>query len=95
MNRKKMYIVRGSEDGNLGVYSNFKLAYQAAENYAITENEDGLAYLEVWADTKKTALKYVVSNYARAQKNKYGVTLYSNNTGHGVSSEIELFWLNS
>lgn len=30
---KKVYIVRGSEDGNLGVYSNMKRAYERAVRY--------------------------------------------------------------
>jgi|LULO01.1.fsa_nt_gb hypothetical protein len=30
---KKMYVVRGSEDGNLGVFSNKKLAYECALDY--------------------------------------------------------------
>jgi len=30
---KKMYVVRGSEDGNLGVFSNKKLAFECAMNY--------------------------------------------------------------
>ena len=30
---KKMYVVRGSDDGNLGVYSNLKLAYAEAKRY--------------------------------------------------------------
>lgn len=35
---KKAYIVRGSEDGNLGVYSNFKKAYAAALEYSCDGN---------------------------------------------------------
>lgn len=31
---KKVYVVRGSEDGNLGVYSNFKRAYAEALSYS-------------------------------------------------------------
>tara|TARA_R110000824_G_scaffold164928_5_gene341425 strand:- start:2690 stop:2992 length:303 start_codon:yes stop_codon:yes gene_type:complete len=30
---KKMYVVRGSEDGNLGVFSNLKKAYAVAVQY--------------------------------------------------------------
>lgn len=30
---KKVYVVNGSEDGNLGVYSNKKLAYACAATY--------------------------------------------------------------
>ena len=30
---KKIYIVKGSEDGNIGVYSNFKKAYEKAVKY--------------------------------------------------------------
>ena len=30
---KKMYVVRGSEDGNIGVFSNLKKAYEVAIQY--------------------------------------------------------------
>ena len=30
---KKMYIVKGNQDGNLGVYSNLKKAYAKAIQY--------------------------------------------------------------
>lgn len=32
-NMKKVYLVRGSEDGTLGIYSNFKAAYEAGKAY--------------------------------------------------------------
>jgi hypothetical protein len=34
---KKVFIVRGSEDGNLGVYSNVKRAWARCERY-LTQN---------------------------------------------------------
>ena len=38
---KKVIIVRGSEDGNLGVYTSKKLAFKAATEYA---NSPSLTY---------------------------------------------------
>ena len=35
-NGKKMYVVRGSEDGIIGVFSNIKRAYEKASHYAKT-----------------------------------------------------------
>ena len=43
---KKVIVLRGSEDGNIGVYSNFKAAHKAAVNYLTQNNyakiENGL-----------------------------------------------------
>lgn len=36
---KKVYVVFGSEDGDLGVYTNMKLAYEASLNY-LCQNGD-------------------------------------------------------
>lgn len=38
MNEKKVYIVRGSEDGNIGVFSNMKKAAIKAAAYIGVEN---------------------------------------------------------
>ena len=37
---KKMYIVKGNQDGNLGVYSNLKKAYAKAINRNINKDEN-------------------------------------------------------
>lgn len=38
---KKLFVVRGSEDGNLGVYSNVKRALDRAEEY-LKSSEGGM-----------------------------------------------------
>ena len=37
---KKVYAVRGSEDGALGIYSNFKAAYERACQYIKASDEE-------------------------------------------------------
>jgi hypothetical protein len=45
---KKMYIVKGSEDGNLGIYSNLKKAYAKAIKYnEHNEERDIKSYAKV------------------------------------------------
>lgn len=39
MTKKTVYIVNGSDDGNLGVFGNIKAAYECAEMYL---TQDGL-----------------------------------------------------
>jgi len=39
VNGKRLFVVRGSEDGNLGVYSNVKRAYAKAVEYLCQNGE--------------------------------------------------------
>ena len=52
---KRVYTVRGSEDGNLGVYTNFKLAHKKAIEYlGSTKIQDGLEkYSKALAEVRK------------------------------------------
>lgn len=76
---KKVYIVRGSEDGNLGVYSNFKRAYQEAVNYVTNDGEWNL-------ELNKT--------YSQAVKDKYLVNIHEKGNWRGNSANIQMYWLN-
>lgn len=50
---KKMYIVRGSEDGSLGVFSNIKLAYECAVAYVADDVEQGTEKLVTYSSITK------------------------------------------
>jgi len=44
MKNKRVYIVWGNQDGNIGVYTNKKLAYEASVNYMKYENITPISY---------------------------------------------------
>lgn len=78
---RKMYTVRGSEDGILGVYSNVKNAYKKALNYV---GDD--ACIEKYT---KGDIKRVPATYSRVLKETIKELV-----GNGVRAEIEMFYLN-
>lgn len=59
-----IYVVRGSEDGNLGAYTTLRKAWQAAFTYCkgegrfdkIMDNSTREVSCRVWADEKRTKL---------------------------------------
>jgi hypothetical protein len=72
---KKVYIVRGNHDGNLGVFSNFKKAYDAAFDYASDEDGNAVFYKGMEKNGKFIG-KYVKASYQKALKeSKYCFTL--------------------
>lgn len=75
---KKIYVVRGSEDGNIGVYSNMKLAYNKASSYVKNSCEP---------DTKILSYSQVCSEFRSVDS----VSLHDES---GINAEIELFGLN-
>ena len=87
---RKVYIVRGSEDGNLGVYSNFRRAYKSAFEY-----EENAEYGEpkCWEDNSK-------ATYQKCQIYMASHGFAELFTGKGnywdsqISAKIELFYLN-
>ena len=82
---KKVYIVRGSEDGNLAVCSNIKKAYAIAYDYACSDsaaNSD---------ENTKLALSY--SQVCRKFKNTSYVSITDHESSFGDAS-IEYFILN-
>lgn len=48
---KKVYIVKGSEDGNLGVYSTFKKAYERAKEYVSSQGTIKQSYQTALKDS--------------------------------------------
>ena len=49
---QKVYVVTGSKDGNLGVFGNFKAAYDRAVSY-LTQNDDGTIVTTSYAQALK------------------------------------------
>ena len=43
-NSKKVYIVQGNQDGNIGVYTNKKLAYECCVDYIKNSGEGTKVY---------------------------------------------------
>lgn len=62
---KKMYIVTGSHDGTIGVYSNVKYAYQKCEEY-LCNNEIKTSYNQ--------ALKKCKKGYAFIDTDEHGMS---------------------
>ena len=56
--KKKMYIVRGSHDGNLGVYSNLKRAYDVALKYVKEDAEEGKCLISSYSKISKQFRDY-------------------------------------
>ena len=50
---KRVFVVVGNHDGNLGVYTNVKRAYERAQKYFIdAEEEIPMSYSQVYKETK-------------------------------------------
>lgn len=66
---KKVYLVHGSEDGILGVFSNIKRAYARAVEYATYENpREVLSYAKTCKFLNTNGYAYVVEgSYATSQ----------------------------
>ena len=79
-NGKKMYVVRGSEDGIIGVFSNIKRAYEKASHYAKTC---------AGSTTANPSYANVTKNF----KDGYGIVTIENDGGYGTA-DIERFYLN-
>jgi len=60
---KRVFVVRGNHDGNIGVYSNIKRAYRSAFLY-LDSNE---GTIEVW-NNDKTNIKSVKGTYKNVVK---------------------------
>lgn len=58
---KKVYLVRGSEDGNLGIYSNFKAAYEAGKAYQ-GNKQYTLSYSQALKEIRESKLVYLDDN---------------------------------
>lgn len=87
---KTVYVVRGSEDGTLGVYTNIKKAYEMACKY-LHEFSDQMT-VSVW-NKDKTGLvdrKGSYSNVTKDMKQNSSVFIYAN----WLTVEISEFILN-
>ena len=90
---KKIYIVRGSEDGNIGAYSNIKRAFARAMDYM---NQNGLVKTTVMfmQDTNPPTGKEAPASYANVCKKLTDIGLVTIESNDRASVEIELFYLN-
>ena len=95
---KKLFVVRGSEDGNLGVFSNVKLAYARALAYF---EGGGVAadQLTMWFQDphRQTVSHSRVGSYDNVCRKLSGIglaTIESAVPGNRMSVEIEEFYLN-
>ena len=89
---KKIYVVRGSEDGNLGAYSNVKRAHAKALEYL---NQNGPVDAKVFFTTSDPQhLREAAATYANVAK-KLSDIGYTDIEGESRTSvSIELFYLN-
>ena len=82
---KKMYIVKGSEDGNLGIYSNLKRAYEKAIKYTEHDEERNIkSYAKVCKEFNEH--KDYWSWEVNVDENYY--------TNGCAGASIELFYVN-
>ena len=82
---KKMYIVKGNQDGNLGVYSNLKKAYAKAIQYNEHDEERNIkSYAQVCKQFNEH--KNYWSWEVNVDENYY--------TNGCVGASIELFYVN-
>lgn len=79
---KKVYIVRGSEDGNIGVYTNIKKAYEAAAGY-----------IGGSCDTKDKTPQQSYASVCKEFKRGFGYVRIEPKSGW-TSASIELMYLN-
>lgn len=77
---KKIYILKGSEDGLLGAYGNAKQALKNAINYLKQSGELVEKENDLYKELCKTGFIFV-----EAKEDKYGIT----------SAEITLYYLNT
>ncbi len=98
---KKVYVVKGSDDGNLGVYSNMNKAWVRANAYCSAR--DGNAVIPIiigkHEEPSLNKLVYKSSTYNLAIKGlkRIGVVEIENHNEYGDyqgSATIELFHLN-
>lgn len=81
---KKIYIVNGSEDGRLGVYSNLKKAYKKASQYGLH-----------WEDRKLKSYAKVCKEFNEHKNYWCWSVEVDNNYNRNGGATIELFYLNA
>ena len=64
---KKVYTVKGNHDGNIGVFSNFKAAYNCAVEYATRhDNQKVQAYAAAAKEMKETEIVTIGADWQSA-----------------------------
>jgi hypothetical protein len=75
---KKVYIVWGNQDGNLGVFTNKKLAYEKC-----------VEYMSYDKDTKL----FTYSKFCKNLNRGYSSEIHNDNSNF-VNASATMFWLN-
>ena len=93
---KKIYVVRGSEDGNLGAYSNAKRAHARALDYLNQNGEVKTVVSFIAKNGNTPSLRTMPANYRNvciklADAGSCEIEIL----GDRVTAQIELFYLNS
>lgn len=99
MNNTIAYVVYGSEDGNLGIFTTKERARKVAWNYVTQSGEDKPTILRVrkgWKEGDGFLEKYVevVANQENVSKS-LGKSMYCTLSGNGVTADIEMFLVNA
>ncbi len=84
MRESKLYLVKGSEDGNLGIYSNLKKAYETSLFYFNDNERDQ----EILIDFEPTSYELFREKMIKKCHCEIGII-------GGSSVNIELFYLNN
>jgi hypothetical protein len=95
---KIAYIVRGSEDGNIGVYSTKERARKRAVEYVEQsggENARTMVTRKSWKDGDDFTNKYhyVVANQSNVSK-ELDKTMHVSIDANDVEADIEAFYVN-
>jgi len=95
MRNKKVYVVRGSEDGNIGVFTNKKKAYQCAFGYASSFGEEEVFIRAGWKNYEKVKASYTNACKEISKYECGGVSIERGEEGGDyVCADIETFYLN-
>jgi len=99
MNNTIAYVVHGSEDGNVGIYTTKERARQVAWNYVAQSGEDKPTLFRTrkgWKEEDGYADKFVhvVANQENVSK-AFKETSYVSLEGNGVRADIQMFRVNA
>ena len=83
---KKVIVLRGSEDGNIGVYSNFKAAHKAAVRYLTVNDSQKIA--DGMKSYSKASKEYHDRNWLMMES-------YDSKFHMTVTVEFDTFWVQS
>ncbi len=97
---KKVYTIRGSEDGIIGVYTNMKRAWLSATSYCTIDGYTPA--ISVYKDSTCKGFKEIKATYQNVCKELnrgYPVSIDASDMdseypSKWCSAEIEMFWLN-